>query len=353
MKGILFFAAILFSTAVFAVSLSDYPSFFANKQLFIVVGDTAPASDVAAAVTVMNSLAAKGVVQQSVGVAKLASEIGDLQQQNLIVVGSPCHNPVAAELMGNPEPCEEAVPEGKAMLKLYQHPQGTLSLLITARNTEDVRLLARRLADNGNNFAGFDYISDAEVHLPLLTPNSKPRTQQVCIDSDGGVDSFKQGTASLVVNGKVVRTEDDYCSEVGDIVVVNEALCSNNDIATVTRGCENGCIKGACSDVKIYEEEHSKSAEQCGGCIVSETCVPIGIRLIDNNGEVYCSVAKSLAFQQQNGEQCQNNFECRSNTCTNGVCTDFEQRIQGIEQELQEQKSILQRIIEFISNIFG
>ncbi len=79
-----------------------------------------------------------------VGVSKLASEVGDITQYNAIVVGGPCANPIAAQLMGNPEPCWESIAKGVA--KIYEHANGNVALLAAGRTGQDTRRVARALA---------------------------------------------------------------------------------------------------------------------------------------------------------------------------------------------------------------
>lgn len=94
--------------------------------------------------------------------------------------------------------------------------------------------------------------------------------------------------------------------------------------------------------------------EKCKGCEINNRCLQFGIRLVADSGiPSYCDWDKMLKAQKQNKKPCQNNYECLSNNCGNGMCLDIEQRIQSIEKELQEQKGILQRIMDFFSKLFG
>jgi hypothetical protein len=65
---------------------------------------------------------------------------------NLLVIGGPCANAVAAELLGNPQECAEGFTPGEAMLKLFENPNGTVSLLVAGATGDDTRLAARVLA---------------------------------------------------------------------------------------------------------------------------------------------------------------------------------------------------------------
>jgi len=81
-----------------------------------------------------------------IGAAKLASEISDVSQYNAIVVGGPCANPIAAALLGNPEPCYESVAQNKAMIKLFEHTNGNVALLINGRTALNSHQGARAVA---------------------------------------------------------------------------------------------------------------------------------------------------------------------------------------------------------------
>ncbi|MBD3259162.1 hypothetical protein GF371_00865 [Candidatus Woesearchaeota archaeon] len=92
------------------------------------------------------------------------------------------------------------------------------------------------------------------------------------------------------------------------------------------------------------------------GCMWEERCLPIGTRLVKENGHqspLFCSVRNTLEPQKQLNERCQNDYECVSNTCQDGVCQSIGKRIEGIERELKEQRNILERIASFFGRLFG
>ncbi len=90
-----------------------------------------------------------GTVQAlPVGTSKLASEVSDVSMYNAVVVGGPCANAIAAKLMGNPETCWEAVPENKAIIKLYEQANGNVALLVAGRTAMNTRQGARALLEN-------------------------------------------------------------------------------------------------------------------------------------------------------------------------------------------------------------
>jgi hypothetical protein len=82
----------------------------------------------------------------AVGTAKLDTEISSVSAQNMIVVGGPCANSVAAQLMGNPDPCYEGFEEGKAIIKLYENG-GKVAMLVAGATALDTRRASRVLAE--------------------------------------------------------------------------------------------------------------------------------------------------------------------------------------------------------------
>ena len=101
-----------------------------------------------------------------IGAAKLASEVSDVSMYNAVVVGGPCANPIAAALLGNPEPCYESVPANKAIVKLFEHTNGNVALLVNGRSALNTRQGSRALATGDvNKVMGME----AEVSGTTLT----------------------------------------------------------------------------------------------------------------------------------------------------------------------------------------
>jgi len=125
--------------------LSDYPSPFVKDGEFnaiVVVGDKAHASAVLSAVDIIN-----GAGYSTVGAIKIASEVDDIRTQNAIVVGGPCANAAAADLLGNPAICAAGFGEGKGVIQLFHHSGGKVSLFVAGYSADDLRRAARVLAN--------------------------------------------------------------------------------------------------------------------------------------------------------------------------------------------------------------
>ncbi|MBW3001996.1 hypothetical protein KY338_02420 [Candidatus Woesearchaeota archaeon] len=93
--------------------------------------------------------------------------------------------------------------------------------------------------------------------------------------------------------------------------------------------------------------------EDCPGCRKNGACMQIGIRFLEGDAPVYCDIDHAFKPQKQNSEVCMNNYECLSNTCSDGVCQSMGEQIKGIQKELAEQKGILEKIMGFFKRIFG
>ncbi len=87
------------------------------------------------------------VVPINVDAAVLDTEVTDFSAQNLIIVGGPCVNTAAADIMENPDPCTTGFEEGKAMIKLYERTDGKVALLVAGYVGMDTRRAARALAE--------------------------------------------------------------------------------------------------------------------------------------------------------------------------------------------------------------
>ncbi|GIU69882.1 MAG: hypothetical protein KatS3mg002_1118 [Candidatus Woesearchaeota archaeon] len=79
----------------------------------------------------------------SVGMAILDSE-ATLGSKPYIVVGGPCANTIAAQLMGNPQDCAAGFTEGKAMIKLFSDKN---ALLVAGYSGKDTQGASRVLAN--------------------------------------------------------------------------------------------------------------------------------------------------------------------------------------------------------------
>ena len=66
-------------------------------------------------------------------------DIEDVNAQNLIIVGGPCVNTVAAELLGNKPDCTEGFTDGAGKIQLIPLENDNYALLVAGKWGEDTR----------------------------------------------------------------------------------------------------------------------------------------------------------------------------------------------------------------------
>lgn len=138
---------------ILAVDLSYFPYMFIKERSIdavVVVGSHAKAEDVLGAIDIVTMLqyeiAKIGGIKQ-LNMARLDSEVDDINSQNSIVVGGPCANAAAAALLNYPEDCMQGFEIGKGFIRFYSLPDGKISLLVAGATALDTRRATRALAD--------------------------------------------------------------------------------------------------------------------------------------------------------------------------------------------------------------
>lgn len=139
----------------------DYPSTQRYAQVFVTAG----------VVDVMEGqmgesgkLMTEQVNPIAVGLAVLDTEAPAVGSAKMIVVGGPCVNTVAAELLGNPADCAEGFTPGKAVIKLWSDKN---ALLVAGYSAQDTLGASYVLAD------AKDYkLSGTEVEVVVADLNT-------------------------------------------------------------------------------------------------------------------------------------------------------------------------------------
>ena len=139
-----------------------YPENQRQPQVYVTSGATTSA-------TVSGDLVSVTVVDAT----KLDSEVASVSAQNLIVVGGPCVNTVAATLLGNPANCADGFTPGKARVKLFEAANGNVAMLVAGYSGADTRLAGRVLAHRWSEMSGMEVeiegttYSDATIGAPV------------------------------------------------------------------------------------------------------------------------------------------------------------------------------------------
>lgn len=107
-----------------------------------------------------------------VDATKLDSEVASLTAQNVIAVGGPCVNTVAAEMLGNPADCTTGFAPGKARVKLFEHANGKVAMLVAGYSGADTRLAGKVVSHRASEMSGMEVevegttYSDATISTP-------------------------------------------------------------------------------------------------------------------------------------------------------------------------------------------
>ncbi|MEA3343527.1 MAG: LamG-like jellyroll fold domain-containing protein [archaeon] len=191
-----------------------------------------------------------------------------------------------------------------------------------------------------------------------------------CTDTDGGKDYYTKGTATGYENSQLV-TSTDGCRY--DSKTLAEVYCDGANLKVEQYICPNGCEDGACLryardcpelTCRLYCKEGFKTDERgcpvcacseevarnaskvCSGCTTDSGCVIQGTRLKYKGMLSYCSRGHEVDVQKGEGKSCQNNYECRSNFCSDNVCID-------INRKVQKNSDIIQRIMDVLKVLFS
>jgi hypothetical protein len=122
----------------------SYPEAQRYAQVFVTAGSVEVAEGTTGE---SGKLMTSRVNPIAVGLAVLDSEAPALGSTNMIVVGGPCVNTVAAELMGNPVDCAEGFTPGKAVIKLFESRK---ALLVAGYSAQDTLGATYVLADSAD-----------------------------------------------------------------------------------------------------------------------------------------------------------------------------------------------------------
>ncbi|MBI4440114.1 hypothetical protein HY638_04035 [Candidatus Woesearchaeota archaeon] len=135
------------------VDLSSFPELFLGElggktvaNTIIVVGRKAPAKDVISATIIAGTLNELVEKEDNRAMTVLDDEVSSVLDRNAIVIGNPCDNPKAKELMKISD-CNADLENKKAMIKLYEN-NGFVQMLIVGYDADGTYKAAQKLVDS-------------------------------------------------------------------------------------------------------------------------------------------------------------------------------------------------------------
>jgi hypothetical protein len=117
--------------------------------------------------------------------SKLASEIANVADNNLIVVGGACVNSVAAELLGvsmDFPACAEGMNPGTATVKLFENGEN-MAMLVAGYGGDDTRLAGEVIAHRWTELLGEEVViegtasADATIGAPTVVVEAEPEAE--------------------------------------------------------------------------------------------------------------------------------------------------------------------------------
>lgn len=160
-KIIIFLILILLVNFAFA-ELDEFPDNFMTGNKFdgyIVVGKEGSSLDVLGQNLIGMKINLYAGSPQA-GINKLDDE-ADLDD-NLILIGNPCVNELTAELLDNPEPCDNDFPVGKSFIRYYEK-DGNKYIVVAGYSDKGNKKAAEYLADfEQNDLSGDEIVLEVE-----------------------------------------------------------------------------------------------------------------------------------------------------------------------------------------------
>lgn len=140
------------------------------------------------------------VVKISVGAAKLDTEIADINAQNLITVGNPCHNAVTAAIMGvDSSNCSTAIPADKAIIQMFEN--NGHAHLVVAGATDELTRVATLVLAGYKDYALSGTKAEVEGNMTAITVTSVEDDLSVSFDLEDYPFMF------IDLDNKVLDTE--------------------------------------------------------------------------------------------------------------------------------------------------
>jgi hypothetical protein len=197
---------------------------------------------------------------------------------------------------------------------------------------------------------------------PSLIPPNASKVKLVYTGTKTTVSIKKDIPASvlnqLTITGEVEVIEEPkperslFCPKETCVVVSEE--CLGDDLVQVLECItyvkrNNTCEKEIYNPSKIIKNGcPAKEIEiRCNGCYLpDDRCLPIGSRIKSDDTPYFCDIDKLLKKQKEDGESCDNSFECKTNFCSKGICYD-------IQKEIEKTRGLLEKIILWFKKLFG
>lgn len=248
-----------------------------------------------------------------------------------------------------PVPREESA-EYKACMENLNVQKQELNKKYTERGVripDDVMKQYQQMSDRCLGLLGWTIPPPSAGHAVRLGEFTLVRVNGV--EYEVSFADYYEDIGVFKVNGELLRLQKNSKTELADgSVFVLHNL--KEDLATFS--IYNNKVERVAPPT-VEPVEPLPPEKPCVGCKKESMCLQFGIRLVDeSNRPVYCDFDGFFKAQKQLGEDCQNNYECLSNSCSE-KCISYEERIEAVERELKEQRGLIDRMWGFFKRLFG
>ncbi len=134
-----------------------------------------------------------------------------------------------------------------------------------------------------------------------------------CDDNDNSTKDSCSGDPKDCSHTKITNctTGDNYCPP--DCEYEQDQDCPKIDQCQDDTECDDN---DACTEDTCSGDPKKCSNVRTPGCSLEDKCVPIGTR----TGAEYCTNTNELASQKEIDSNCSNNYECKTNFCSDDIC---------------------------------
>ncbi|MDP1729238.1 MAG: hypothetical protein Q8L27_03490 [archaeon] len=306
--------SLLFFVMMLNLTFAAYPEPFVTNgvaDVAIVVGSGTgvSATDTVAATDLGSSLDAK--ISQNGGTVMVVRDvdISSVSNKNLIVVGNPCYNSVAASLLGSSSPlCRDAFASltgagaGKYLIQVFNSPyaSGKIAMLIAGYDAADTTNGVNRVKE------GMESTSvGAKVIYPIVTDDGGTN-----IDLCANFQECNSVGLKTCSGSSGYKTCGDYNSD-GCLEWSSVTYCSSSQT------CSSGqCISSCTPSCSGKQCGSNGCGGSCGTCSTGQTCSNTGactpVTSIDLNNSF------SPVIPNNTNEICQEN-DTKYYDCSNGM----------------------------------
>ena len=162
-----------------------------------------------------------------------------------------------------------------------------------------------------------------------------------CVEKAKAEEDRIRAEEIVKITGKEIKTiEEEKVCEDGEVRYYN---CPNG-MKIIWCQCLNNdwnCI--------ISPESQCEQNETCSGCLQKDICYQIGQRISIDGEKKYCHFSGTLEGQKNGWRECNENYECKSNLCLEGECTD----VKGLVEKASEWGVFVSKIICRVASLFG